>query len=394
MSEASQSILPGSRIGVFGGGQLGRMFCHAAQRMGYQVIVFSPEFDAPAHQVVARSINASYDDLDQVAQFAKSVDVITLEFENIPAKTVEQAGQWCPVRPGAAILTMAQHRIREKSLLRDRGFPVTPFVEVASEDEADRIDETLQWPVIMKTAMFGYDGKGQRKVANASEFASCYREFRTPLSSVASGSSNRPMEVIAEKTISLACEISAIVARNPRGEVAVFPVMLNEHAHHILDVSQCPVPARWNHVARQAEAIACELARSFELEGLLCIEFFVDSDGNLMINELAPRTHNSGHLTIEACATSQFEQQVRAVCNLPLGSTQLRCGGAAMANLLGDVWTPHEPRWEKVLCFPNTALHLYGKAEAKKGRKMGHLTHCASTPEEAAHAVRTMRGLL
>ncbi len=379
---------------MFGGGQLGRMFCHAAQRMGYQVIVFSPEFDGPAHQVVASSINASYEDLDQVAKFAKSVDVITLEFENIPAKTVEQAGHWCPGTPWRCHSHHGPTSHSGKEPLTGSRFSRDPFCRSGFEDEADRIAQNFEWPVIMKTAMFGYDGKGQRKVANASEFASCYRDFRTSSNSVASGSSNRPMEVIAEKTISLACEISAIVARNPRGEVAVFPVMLNEHAHHILDVSQCPVPARWNEVARQAEAIACELAQSVELEGLLCIEFFVDTDGNLMINELAPRTHNSGHLTMEACATSQFEQQVRAVCNLPLGSTQLRCGGAAMANLLGDVWTSHAPRWEKVLCFPNTALHLYGKAEAKKGRKMGHLTHCASTPEEAAHAVRTLRGLL
>lgn len=372
------TLEPGSRIGVFGGGQLGRMFAHAAQRCGYHVFVYSPEEDGPAHQVTADSYYADYEDTDAVRDFAKSVDVITLEFENIPLVAVEEARRWCPVRPSPAILQMAQHRIVEKSTLRRLGFPVTPFVGIDHENALQAIEPELGWPCILKTATSGYDGKGQRKVDNYSEAL----EFWNACGGV---------ELIAEKRIEFLGEVSILVARNPRGHIVVYPMFFNEHTNHILDVTLCPAPDRFHAVQSRAHQIASDLAAAIQLEGILCIEFFVDTNLDLLINELAPRPHNSGHLTIEGTRTSQFEQQLRAICNLPLGDVSLNHPRVAMANLLGDLWETGTPKFDVVFHESTAALHLYGKSKAKKGRKMGHLTAWGPLDIDLETHIKTLR---
>lgn len=370
MNKRLQPILPGASLGVFGGGQLGRMFAHAAQRLGYRVVVFSDEPECPAAQVADETVVGDYLDPDAVRRFAQQVQVITLEFENIHLEAVQRASEWTIVRPGVDVLSVAQHRLREKRTLRDLGFPVTPFEEVRTYLELPAVSETLGWPFVLKTAKWGYDGKGQRKAHSLIEANDALEMLG-------------PEPVIAEKWIRYQAEVSVLVARNPSGQMATYPMFINQHANHILDITRCPANAKDHPLAQGAQSIATGVAEALQLEGLLCVEFFVDQDGQLMINELAPRPHNSGHLTIEACRTSQFEQQVRAVCNLPLGDTQL-IQPAAMVNLLGDVWGSSTPAFEKVLALPNTHLHLYGKREARKGRKMGHITVLADTPDEAA----------
>jgi 5-(carboxyamino)imidazole ribonucleotide synthase len=372
-----KTILPGSKLGVFGGGQLGRMFAHAAQRMGYHIVVFTPEADSPAGQVAQETIQADYEDPKAVRRFAESVDVITLEFENIAIEAVARAAEVAPVRPGEYVLSVAQHRIREKSTLDAAGFPVTPFVELNSPADIVTAVQKLGYPMVFKTSRWGYDGKGQRKVGNDEEALAALELLG-------------PTSVIAEKRIDFAAEVSIIAARSPRGEVAVYPVFFNEHANHILDVTRCPLPDSFAKVGERAEAIARGVVEKLGVEGLLTIEFFVDTTGELMINELAPRPHNSGHLTIEACPTSQFEQQVRAVCNLPLGSTKL-IQPAAMANLLGDVWGQGTPAFDRALSEPSSHLHLYGKSDPRLGRKMGHLTCLDETSELASRQCVKLR---
>lgn len=379
MSIDSQVIEPGSRIGVFGGGQLGRMFAHSAQRMGYQVIVYSPEENGPASQVVGDSILADYMDLDRVRCFAQSVDVITLEFENIPLLAVEEASRWAAVRPGGNVLSVAQHRLIEKTTLGKHGFPVTPFSEVNASN-LESVAKELGFPMIIKTSTLGYDGKGQCKVGSLEEAKAAIHQL---------GSGDK----IAEKMIDFQCEVSILVARNANGDIKTYPLFFNEHANHILDVTQCPIPSEIRNAEAKGVEIGRGVATALQLEGLLCIEFFVDQSGEVMINEIAPRPHNSGHLTIEACWTSQFEQQVRAVCNLPLGDTGL-IRPAAMANLLGDVWEHGSPRYAEVLRNSGAYLHFYGKAEAKVGRKMGHLTCLADSAMGATLNARRLRGIL
>jgi 5-(carboxyamino)imidazole ribonucleotide synthase len=370
-------ILPGSRLGVFGGGQLGRMFAHAAQRLGYHVVVFTPESDSPAGQVAQETIQADFEDPKGVRRFAESVDVITLEFENIALDAVARASEIVPVRPGLRVLETAQHRIREKTCLHQAGFPVTPFHALNSPKDVEAAAKKLGFPMVFKTALWGYDGKGQRKVSSLEEGLAALELLG-------------PSSVIAEQRIDLAAEVSIIVARSPRGEVAVYPMFLNEHANHILDVTMCPAIQPWLSVAKQAEEIGRGVVESLDCIGLLTIEFFVAKDGSLMINELAPRPHNSGHLSIEACRTSQFEQQVRAICNLPLGDTSL-IQPAAMANLLGDVWGQGHPAFETALAHSNSYLHLYGKQDSRLGRKMGHLTCLGETSSAAAQQARKIR---
>lgn len=377
VSEVSKRILPGSKVGIFGGGQLGRMFTHAAQRLGYHVTVFTPELHSPAGQVAQEAIIADYEDPKAVRRFAEQVDVISLEFENIPLEAVARAEEVTPVRPGYRVLETAQHRVREKSTLRAAGFPVTDFVEINHLDDLNRAISELGEKMILKTASWGYDGKGQRKVSNFNEAKGAWEVLG-------------PSTVIAEKKIDFQAEVSIVVARSSRGEVVTYPLCLNEHANHILDVSRAPVSPDLSALEAQATEIGRGVLDALECNGLLCIEFFVDSKGELMINEIAPRPHNSGHLTIEACTTSQFEQQVRAICNLPLGKTDL-LQPAAMANLLGDVWGQGNPRFELALEAERTYLHLYGKQDARLGRKMGHLTCLDKTSEEAAHRVRMIR---
>ena len=372
-------ILPGATLGVLGSGQLGRMFAMAARRMGYRVHVLSPESDSPAGQIADVEVRASYDDLDQVSRFARDVDVVTFEFENVPAPTAEAAARFAPVRPAGRVLHTAQQRAREKTFLRDHGFPVTPFAHVTTDDELVAAVETVGLPAVLKTAQFGYDGKGQAKVTTREEAVSAWQSMRR-------------QEAVLERFITFEREVSVVAARGLDGWVASYGVIENAHANHILDVSVMPAGVT-PVTERRAAEIARGVLETLDVVGVLCVEFFVTGDGELLINELAPRPHNSGHLTIDACMTSQFELQVRAVCGLPAGSVeQLR--PAAMANLLGDVWSRGEPDWAAACALPGVHLHLYGKTEPRSGRKMGHLTALASSPGQARDlAVNARRAL-
>lgn len=372
-------IQPGATIGVLGSGQLGRMFAIAARRMGYRVHTFSPETDTPTGQVADVEIKAHYDDLRAVRAFACAVDVVTFEFENVPAHTAEAAAECVPVRPGGGVLHTTQHRLREKSFLRQYGFPVTPFRAInSSADLKDGLAE-FGLPAVLKTAGFGYDGKGQTKLTSLAQAENAL---------LAAGQ----QEMILEAWVDFACELSVIGARALDGHFVNWGVIRNDHRQHILDVSSAPAnlpPA----VAREAVTIAQAVLEQLAVVGVLCVEFFLTPDGKLLINELAPRPHNSGHLTFDACVTSQFEQQLRAVCGLPLGSTEL-LRPAAMANLLGDLWEQAEPNWMAACAHPEIKLHLYGKLTPKPGRKMGHLTALAGTAEEATSLVRAAREAL
>ena len=374
-----RTILPGATLGVMGSGQLGRMFAIAARRMGYRVHTFSPDSDTPTGQVADFETTASYDDEAAVRDFAKSVAVLTFEFENVPSQTIGWASDHCPVRPSGNVLHICQHRLREKEFLAGAGIPVAPFRKIESAGQLAEAAAEIGLPCVLKTAAFGYDGKGQRKLRPGDDLAEAWRPF-----------DGQP--AVLEKFIAFEREISVIVARGLDGSVTTWPVCENGHANHILDVTVCParLPAP---VADRAAELACSIALALELVGVLAVEMFLMGDGGIVVNELAPRPHNSGHFSFDASVTSQFEQQVRAVCGLPLGSTEsLR--PAAMANLLGDVWADGEPDWAAAAAFPGVKIHLYGKTAAKPGRKMGHLTAFGATVEEAAATVRAARAAL
>jgi 5-(carboxyamino)imidazole ribonucleotide synthase len=372
----SRVIPPGSTLGVLGSGQLGRMFAIAARRLGYRVHVLSPDDDTPTGQVADLEIRAAYDDLDAVAQFARGVSVVTFEFENVPAATTAACERFAPVRPGGNVLHTTQNRLREKTFLKNAGIPVTPFWPVRSQDELSAALTEAGTPAVLKTADWGYDGKGQAKIASAAEIGNIWPRF-------ASG------EAILESFIDFQCEISVVGARGADGSFVAYGPMQNSHANHILDVAFAPA-AIDPRVAKEALAIAEEIFRRLEVVGILCVEFFVDRSNRLLVNELAPRPHNSGHLTIDACTTCQFEQQVRAVCGLPLGSPRQH-RPAAMANLLGDLWQAGEPHWAAALGHGDVKLHLYGKAVPRAGRKMGHLTALADSSAEAVERVEAAR---
>ncbi len=377
--QSNQPIQPGATIGVLGGGQLGRMFAMAARRMGYLVHTLSPETDTPTGQVADVEISAAYEDLDAVRAFARRVEVVTFEFENIPAATVEAVGELVPVRPGGLVLHTTQHRLREKTFLANAGFPVTPHAHVRTPDELRDGLRRLGYPAVLKTAGFGYDGKGQRLIKSEDEATEAFAALDG-------------QEAILEAFVDFRCELSVVAARVANGQTVHYGVIENRHQCHILDVSIAPanVPLE---VARAATEITDSLLEQLGVVGVLCVEFFLARDGKLYVNELAPRPHNSGHLTIDACATSQFEQQVRAVCGLPLGSpAQLR--PAAMANLLGDLWQQGAPDWPAACAFPPVKLHLYGKHAPRAGRKMGHLTALADTTDEARRLVLAAREAL
>jgi 5-(carboxyamino)imidazole ribonucleotide synthase len=370
---------PGSTVGVLGGGQLGRMFAMAARRLGYRVHTLSPEHDTPTGQIADVEINASYDDLDAVKTFAQGVDVVTFEFENVSAAAAAAAEAHAIVRPNGHALFVAQHRIREKSFLADRGLPVTPFAPVRSVGDIAPAVAAVGVPAVLKTAAFGYDGKGQVAVSQATALPGAWESLGR-------------QESILEAFIDLEREISVIGARAVDGSWSHFGPIDNAHRNHILDVSVAPSTVATS-LATQAVEVTRAVMEALEFIGLLCVEFFVSTDGRLLINELAPRPHNSGHLTFDACRTSQFEQQLRAVCGLPLGSPEL-LQPAAMANLLGDLWSAGEPNWAKALRIPEVKLHLYGKTTARPGRKMGHLTVLAPKSADARHAVIKARDLL
>ncbi|MGB3633790.1 MAG: 5-(carboxyamino)imidazole ribonucleotide synthase [Rubrobacteraceae bacterium] len=371
----SGPVLPGSTVGVLGSGQLGRMLALAARRMGYRVHVLSPDSDSPTGQVADREWSADYDDLDAVGEFAQSVDVVTLEFENIPAATVEEVSSVVPVRPGWEALYTAQNRLREKTFLHNSGFPVAPFREVPEREALEGALREVGVPAVLKTAGFGYDGKGQSKIEAVGDANHAWEALGG--------------EAILETWVDFDKEVSVVAARGVDGSFAHYGVVENTHSDHILDVTVAPADVT-SDVEREAVEITRGIFEELEVVGTACVEFFVATGGKLLVNEIAPRPHNSGHWTIEGAVTSQFEQQLRAVCGLPLGSTE-RVRPAAMANLLGDLWSEGEPDWSSVCALPEVKLHLYGKAEARPGRKMGHLTAVAASAEAAVKRVREAR---
>jgi 5-(carboxyamino)imidazole ribonucleotide synthase len=361
-------IGPGSVIGVLGSGQLGRMFAIAARRMGYRVHTFSPEDDTPTGQVADVEVTSSYDDLEALRAFARNVHVVTFEFENVPIEAVDAVEAFAPVRPSGVALHTAQQRAREKTFLADRGFPTAPFARAETLDELWAAVARVGTPAVVKTAAFGYDGKGQHKVTTPADLDHIWGAIGH-------------QEAVVERFLSLQADISVVAARGLDGEIAEYTPFENRHRNHILDVTTCPA-AIPSALSRRAVEITRAILEELQYVGLLCVEFFLTTDGELLVNELAPRPHNSAHLTFDACVTSQFEQQVRAICGLPLGSTELM-RPAAMANLLGDLWTDGEPNWAAACRFRDVKLHLYGKTDPRPGRKMGHLTATARTVEEA-----------
>ncbi|MDB6094374.1 MAG: purK [Verrucomicrobia bacterium] len=372
-------ILPGKTIGVLGGGQLGRMLAQAATRLGYRVHVYEPQANSPAGAVSHEEVNAPYEDLAALTAFARKCDVVTYEFENVPAAPLQAVEALTQLHPHWRVLETAQNRSREKRWLRDHGFPHAPFAEVPAGGDLAAAIAAVKIPCVVKTADFGYDGKGQLKVMAAADAEAAVAKFR-----------GQP--AVVEQFVSFACEVSAVVARSAKGDVRVFPISENLHTNHILDFSI--VPARVPpDVLAQADKLARSVAEKIGLVGVMGVEFFVTKSGEVLINELAPRTHNSGHYTIDACVTSQFEQQVRAICGLPLGDTSL-LSPVVMVNILGDAWSAGEPHWETLLAAPSAHLHLYGKGEARAGRKMGHFTVTAPTVESALATARELKAKL
>ena len=348
-------IAPGGHIGILGDGQLGRMMAIAAAEMGYFVHVYGPEEDSPAAQVSHRSTVAPYGDKAALEKFAKSVDVVTLEFENIPTDTLEFLNALVPVRPNAKVLEITQDRLYEKSFINNLGIGTATFANVESIDELVAAIKQIKLPAILKTRRLGYDGKGQVKITGSSDLDDVWKEMK-----------NAPS--ILEGFVNFKMEISVIVARSTQGEIACYCPVENRHKNHILDITLAPadIPKR---LVDKAVEIAGKIAAKIDLVGMIAVEMFVTKDNQILVNELAPRPHNSGHWTIEGCATSQFRQIIRAVCGLPLGQPE-RHSNAVMRNLIGD----DVETWGALLEDAENSLHLYGKAEAREGRKMGHVT--------------------
>ena len=371
-------IAPGSLLGLLGGGQLGRMFTMAAQSMGYQVMVLDPGDRSPAGSVADEHLRADYLDRDALRKMASRCAAATTEFENVPAESLDFLAQHAIVSPSARAVAIAQDRIREKTFLAESGLDVAPFTVVASETDLDDARLAPLLPGILKIARLGYDGKGQVRVTTPDDVHAAFARL-----------GSKPC--VLEQFLSLEREVSVVVARAFDDSVVTFPVAENRHAQGILDVSI--VPARISsELAEAARKAAIQVAERLDYRGVLCVEFFVVGGGRLVVNEIAPRPHNSGHYTIDACVTSQFEQQARVLCSLPLGDTSMHCP-AVMVNLLGDLWAAGEPKWEHVLRHGRAKLHLYGKTEARPGRKMGHYTVLAEDVEHAlavATEIKTM----
>lgn len=385
------------------------MFALAARRLGYQVGVFSAPTASgersPAGQAADFEVQAEYSDTTAVRQFAQRISALTFEFENIPSATADAAAHGIPVRPAGRVLHTTQHRLREKTFLQQAGLPLVPFRAVRSLAELHQGLAELGTPAVLKTAGWGYDGKGQATInssAGAEEAWETVWRSAVPSQPVAGPqtadlptasvppasvptASVSTREAVLEAFVDFRLEVSVVAARGLDGSIVDYPLFENHHANHILDVTVCPARVS-EQTARTASRIARMVLERLGVVGVLCVEFFVTADGQVLINELAPRPHNSGHLTIEACVTCQFEQQLRALCGLPLGSTEL-LRPAAMANLLGDLWRPEAPTWSACFLDPQIKLHLYGKTEGRPGRKMGHLTATAGTVEEAERAV-------
>jgi 5-(carboxyamino)imidazole ribonucleotide synthase len=376
------TIAPGAWLGLLGGGQLGRMFCMAAQSLGYKIVVLDPGAASPAGSVADRHIRADYQDPAALAKLAALAAAATTEFENVPAAALDYLARSLRVTPAAASVAIAQDRISEKTFLAGHGFAVTPFAVLRTEADARAADPALV-PGIVKSARLGYDGKGQIRVRAREDVVAAFGEMGAA-------------PCVLERLVTLACEVSVIVARDERGDSLAWPVAENLHRDGILDVSI--VPARVSaDLAKQALAIATAIADKLAYRGVLCVEMFVTGDGLLLVNEIAPRPHNSGHYTIDACVTSQFEQQARVLAGLPMGDTRQH-EPAVMVNLLGDLWfadrdarTPREPDWSLVLRHPQAKLHLYGKAEPRRGRKMGHVTCLGRALGDALAAARAIK---
>ncbi|MGE3881141.1 MAG: 5-(carboxyamino)imidazole ribonucleotide synthase [Planctomycetota bacterium] len=371
-------IRPGATIGVLGAGQLGRMFALAATRMGYRVAVLAKSHEDPAAQIAHDVVLEGDDPVATARALATRSAVVTYEFENIPAGWAHAAADVTPVRPSPRILEIAQDRIAEKSFLAESNIPITAWRAVHDVSSAEASAVELGLPVIQKTATMGYDGLGQRKIARAGEASQHFREVGA-----------RPC--VQERIVSFDFEISVLVARNQTGECRVYAPFRNEHRDHILDVTTWPAPGLDDATTARAEAIATTIAEAIDLVGLLCVEMFVTATGDVLVNELAPRPHNSGHVTIEAAVTDQFEQQLRAITGLPLGDPSPRSPGA-MANLLGQWCLSGVPDLTPILSTSGAHLHLYGKPEARRGRKMGHLTVLDTDPLRAAARARSLRG--
>ncbi len=372
---------PGSRIGIIGGGQLGRMIAIAAAHMGYRVTVLDPDPNCPAAQVADDHIASPYEDRDAARELGNRPDVVTYEFENVDAAAADAAAELAPVCPSSQVLRTSQDRILEKSTLAAAGFPVTPYRRVGSSDELRAAIGAVGLPAVLKTARMGYDGKGQAVIKSAAGADDAFDGL--------TGSG----ELILEQLVPFEKELSVICARDARGNTRSFPCAENVHVNGILDVTIAPARVS-GAIATSAAELAAEIATHLDLVGLLAVEMFLTKDGRLLVNELAPRPHNSGHHTIEACRTSQYEQLVRALCGLPLGDTSMP-HPAAMANLLGEVWLDSggQPDFAGALSLSGVSLHVYGKAEARPGRKMGHLTAVADNVEQALSQVLTARNI-
>ncbi len=358
-------LLPGSTLGVLGGGQLGRMFCVAARNMGYQTLVLDPDEHSPAAVVADTHIQAQYDDQVALQKMSELCDAVTTEFENVPAESLEFLGSRLPVHPSAESVAIARHRIQEKNYATQAGLSPAPYACIASLDDLDKAIETTGLPGILKTTTLGYDGKGQQVVSDRSQLEQAFNELGQA-------------ECVLEKKMDLQLEISVLLMRNEQGEVSCYPPAENEHRNGVLH--QSIVPARVaEEVAEKARQQAIQLANQMAYVGVLAVEFFITTDGQLIFNEMAPRPHNSGHYTLDATVTSQFEQQIRAMCGLCPGDTRL-ISPVVMINLLGDLWPVD---WQCCLQHPELKLHLYGKQAAREGRKMGHYNLLSADIEQA-----------
>ena len=373
------AILPGSTLGMLGGGQLGRMFVTAARSMGYEVIVLDPDVHSPAGGLASEHLARAYDDHEALDYLAQHCAVVTTEFENIPAQTLAYLARSVTVHPSADALQIAQHRLREKDFFRAQGLDTAAFLAIEREADLDKARD-FEFPAILKTSTLGYDGKGQVVCERFEDLAEAFQE-------IGAGA------CVLEQRIDLACEVSVVLGRSPGGEVTCFPIAENRHANGILDVTLVPA-AISESLADKALDAATRIANGLDYCGVLAVEFFISTDGRVLVNEMAPRPHNSGHYTNDACVTSQFEQQLRMVCDLPAGSCHLH-SPVAMLNLLGDIWPADGiPAWEDVLKSGSAKLHLYGKKEARPGRKMGHINCLGASREETIALLEKVRQLL
>jgi 5-(carboxyamino)imidazole ribonucleotide synthase len=379
-------ILPGKTLGVLGGGQLGRMFAHAAERLGYRVHIYEPSADSPAAEVSAHAVHSPYTDLEALEAFVRACDVVTYEFENIPTEPLRKLESAAVFHPKWQILEVAQNRLREKTWLRENNFPHVRFAECEADGNLAEAIRSIGLPCVVKTADFGYDGKGQQKVTDELSLGRAVASFKG-------------QRAVVEQWVNFKCELSVIVARSSTGETRCFPVAENIHTKHILDLSILPARVAPG-IQVEACAIAEAIAERLSLTGILAVELFLADSGELLVNEMAPRPHNSGHWSLDGCVTSQFEQHVRAVAGLPLGDVALTAPAVVMVNILGDSWKwagdqcVGEPDWAVILGTPRAHLHLYGKKEPRPGRKMGHFTVTAASTEAAIELARRLKAAL